>query len=315
MIVERNRSWLSLLLRWQGSILPRIWRRLLVVITVSLVVTGIYVFGATEEVPLLTVVPFSLVGLALSIFLGFRNSTSYDRFWEGRKLWGRFVNTSRSMGRQVLTLMHTEELAEQDELAALQHRLIKALVGYVHAVRLHLRDQNDQLSAELALFLTEDDLVALEGSANPPVLLLQRIGVELATARQRGWIDRFHATVLEASLTELTEIQGGCERIKNTPIPYTYTVLIHRIVAVYCFALPFGIVPDVKLFTPLVAAMVSYAFFGLDAIGDEIEEPFGEDVNDLPLGALCRMIEVNLYQSLGLPHRPLLQPSAEKVLN
>src|SRR5690606_37389193 len=110
-------------------------------------------------------------------------------------------------------------------------------------------------------------------------------------------------------------VQGGCERIKNTPIPWSYTVLMHSIVAVYCFALPFGLVQTTKLLTPIVVALIAYAFLGLDAVGDELEEPFGHDYNDLPLTALSRTIEVNLLQQLGeteLP--PLLTPDAERVL-
>jgi putative membrane protein len=102
--------------------------------------------------------------------------------------------------------------------------------------------------------------------------------------------------VFEASLSELTNIQGACERIKNTPIPFAYTVFIHRIVAAYCLFLPLGVVGDIHYMTPLVVLLISYAFFGLDELGDEIEDPFGTDLNDLPLAALSRAIEINLRQ-------------------
>jgi ion channel-forming bestrophin family protein len=118
-----------------------------------------------------------------------------------------------------------------------------------------------------------------------------------------------HLPVLEASLTALTDIQGGCERIKLTPIPFSYTTLIHRITAVYCYALPFGLVDVVGNYTPVVCGIVAYAFFGLDVVGDEIEMPFGDDPNDLPLRAITRTIEINLRQRLGEdplppPHTP-----------
>lgn len=118
-----------------------------------------------------------------------------------------------------------------------------------------------------------------------------------------------HLPVLEGSLTEITGVQGGCERIKATPIPASYTVLIHRIVATYAFALPLGIVDTVHLWTPVVVLLIAYAFYGLDAIGDEIEDPFGRDPNDLPLSTLSRMIEVNLRQRLRESDVPeLLRP-------
>jgi ion channel-forming bestrophin family protein len=117
-----------------------------------------------------------------------------------------------------------------------------------------------------------------------------------------------HAPVLEASLTQLTDIQGGCERIKSTPIPFSYTALIHRIVALYCFGLPFGLTDTIKALTPIVVAIISYAFFGLDAVGDELEEPFGTDMNDLPLTALSTAIEINIRRRIGdtdLPAQPV----------
>ena len=104
-------------------------------------------------------------------------------------------------------------------------------------------------------------------------------------------------------------MQGGCERIKNTPILFTYNVLIHRIVAGYCFAIPFGLVETLGVLTPVVVALIAYGFFGLDAIGDEVEQPFELDDNDLPLDAISRTIEINLLESIGeqdIP--PPLQP-------
>jgi putative membrane protein len=113
----------------------------------------------------------------------------------------------------------------------------------------------------------------------------------------------------------ICDVQGGCERIKGTPIPWSYTVLTHSIVAAYCFALPFGLIATTKLATPLVVALIAYAFLGLDAVGDELEEPFGADENDLPLDMLTRTIEVNLRQALGessLP--PMLKPGPDRVV-
>jgi ion channel-forming bestrophin family protein len=115
--------------------------------------------------------------------------------------------------------------------------------------------------------------------------------------------------VFEKSLTEMTTIQGGCERIDNTPVPFAYTTLIHRIVGFYALLLPFGIVNDVQWMTPLVVFMICHAFFGLDEIGDEIEEPFGIEPQDLPLAAISRTIEINLLQYLDEPDvPPMLEP-------
>jgi putative membrane protein len=265
--------------------------------------------------PDLTTLPFTLIGLALGIFLGFRNNTSYDRFWEGRKLWGALVNTTRTLTRQILTFVGEQPGAgtggapavDAEAVEKFRREMVHRLIAYVHCFRMHLRDQNHL--SELSPMLTDTEIERLQGELNRPTAILQSMGYRFRDAWQRGWIHPMHLPVLEQSLTALTDIQGGCERIKSTPIPLSYTSLIHQIVAIYCFALPFGIVKTVGYLTPLVVGIVAYAFFGLDAIGDEIENPFGTDANDLPLSGLSRMIEVNLRQRLGeadLP--PLLKP-------
>ena len=325
MIVHEKSTWLRTLLMWRGSSLTRTWPRVLFVTSVAGAVTWVHeTYGWLHTN--LTVTPFSLIGLALGIFLGFRNNTSYDRFWEGRKLWGRVVNASRSLTRQLLTFVGpsegvgeayryaAREGAGPDEVHAFHRRLVYQVVAYVHALRLHLRDQ-DRLE-ELAPFLEESEVEALRPELNRPIALLQRIGAELRGAHDRGWIHAYHLPVLEGSLTELAGVQGGCERIKATPIPFSYNILLHRIVFVYCFFLPFGLVSIEGLgpFTPAVVLMVSYAFFGLDAVGDEIENPFGEDDNDLPLSAITRMIEVNLRQRRGEEEPPPLKKPVKRVL-
>lgn len=304
MIVKQT-NWISLVFAIRGTALRTILPRLAVTTGAAV---GVAVLQEYTQIfsTSLSVVPFSLVGVALGIFLGFRNNTAYDRFWEGRKLWGALVNTSRSTARQILTLVGKE--GEDDAAKHTLHReLIYRVIGYVHALRLHLRD--DKRLDDLRPFFPAEELAALEREHNRPIALLQRIGDRLREVWRAGGIHPYHLALLERSLTELTAIQGACERIKNTPIPFSYTVLIHRIVLFYCLGLPFGIADQVGVLTPLVVFMVSYAFFGLDAIGDEIEQPFGEDQNDLPLSQLSRMIEVNLRQRLGETELPeLLQP-------
>ncbi len=135
------------------------------------------------------------------------------------------------------------------------------------------------------------------------------MGERIRWAWRLGWIDRYHLAILEDSLTTMTDIQGACERIKNTPIPFAYTILVHRIIAFYCFTLPFGILSSVGVLTPVVVFLISHAFLGLEEIGDEIEDPFGTADEQLPLTALCRTIEVNLRQHLDeSPVPELLQP-------
>lgn len=316
LLLERG-NWWRQMATFRGTALMRIWPRLLVVTGIAAVETTLHLNGLWSATGL-TVVPFSLVAVALGIFLGFRNNTSYDRFWEGRKLWGQLVNTTRSFARQVQVYVgpHAEGAAvapsDPEALASIHRELVYRIIAYTHAFRQHLRDEDDV--AALAGLLSQEEREALSGQLNRPVAILRELGGRLRALWGQGLVHPLHLPALEASLTALTDIQGGCERIKSTPIPSSYTVLIHRIVATYMFALPFGLVDTIGAFTPVVVLIIGYAFFGLDAVGDEIEDPFGTDINDLPLAALSRMIEINLRQTLGETEVPPVLTPVDGVL-
>lgn len=304
MIVANRRSWLAQVFSFSGTALQVVWLRV--------ALTTLLAAGATvlqDQYRLfetnLTPLPFTLVGLALSIFLGFRNNTGYDRFWEGRKLWGALVNVSRTYTRQVLTLIDVDD-AQRRELVAAQ-------IAYVHAVRLHLRGQSDE--ALMAKYLEPALAKRISTSTNPPILILRWMGQRIRSHYDAGKIHPMHLPVLEASLTECTSIQGACERIKSTPIPFSYTVLMHRIVLLYCIGLPFGIVDTVHGFTPVVVMIVAYAFYGLDAVGTEIENPFDMDPNDLPLSAISVMIEHNLLDALDESDLPAFAQPVRGLLH
>jgi putative membrane protein len=302
LLLQRG-NWWRQVATFRGTAISRVWPRLLVVTVVATIETVLHVNGYWT-LQGLTVVPFSLVAVALGIFLGFRNNTSYDRFWEGRKLWGQLVNTTRSFARQVQVLVgpHAEERGVTAEAAEVHRELVYRVVAYVHALRQHLRDQNEP--SELSALLPAAELAALDAEANRPLAILRTLGGRMRDLWCQGNLHPLHLPMLEQTLFVLTDIQGACERIKTTPIPSSYTVLIHRIVAIYVFALPFGLVDTVGTLTPLVVAIIGYSFFGLDAVGEEIEDPFGTDVNDLPLSTLSRMIEINLRQALGETELP-----------
>lgn len=307
MVQEKRYSWLRLLFRYRGTALARMRGRFVITTILAIVVTVIDLHIGFFHADL-TTVPFTLMGLALSIFLGFRNNTSYDRFWEARKLWGSLVNTSRTMTRQILTLIMDPpgaSNAEKEEIAAFQRETVHRLVAYVHALKHHLRDQ-DRVE-DLAPMISNEEIESLRKESNRPIAILQHQGDRFREAYRRNWIHPQHLPLLEQALISLTDIQGGCERIKNTPIPLSYTSLIHQIVAIYCSALPFGLIRAVGAYTPVVVTIVAYAFYGLDAIGDEIENPFGLDANDLPLSSLSTMIEVNVRQRLGESDLPPLR--------
>lgn len=275
------------------------WPRICTATVVAMVVTYIELYYNIQAYTL-TTTPFTLIGVALGIFLGFRNNASYDKFWEGRKLWGALVNTSRSLTRQVCFVINSSHDAE--ELQHFREVFVKRVVAYAHALRCHLR--NEDPTKEIKKFLPPEDLASVVESMHRPLAILQLLGRDLAVARDRRWLSEHSFAFMDAQLNELTNILGACERIKHTPIPFSYSVLIHRIVASYCLFLPFGLVETTGVLTPVVVFLISYAFFELDAIGDEIENPFGLQPNDLPLTALSRNIEINLLALINNPECP-----------
>lgn len=312
MWVDSKNSWIFDLLMG-GKTLPRIWRRVAVIAALSVVATWGY-----HRYPWLNVkvTPFTLLGVPLGIFLGFRNTASYERFWEARKLWGSLVNTSRSLARQIITFIDVPADATDElrlEVKREQESLVRLVIAYVHAFRHHLRDQDTKVG--LADALSADELARISPHENIPIALLGTVAVRLAAARRKGWIDVFHAPMLEQCLVGMTDVQGACERIKTTPIPYSYTVLLHRIVGSYCVLLPFGLAQDLGWASVGVVVFVSYALFGLDAIGDELEQPFGLDINDLALFAISRTIEINLLRSIDAKGIPLPAKPKNGVLD
>jgi ion channel-forming bestrophin family protein len=300
MIVRDRPHGAQLFFTIRGSVLPHIAWELALCIGVAVLVTLTHGFVWQWKVTL-TTVPFSLMGLALAIFLGFRNNAAYDRYWEARKLWGDLVARSRSFGRQVLTLVKLDAPVDRDDP---RRALVLRTIAFAHALRHQLRCSD--AGADLSRLLGPQEGRAAASSRLPTEHLLRRMGDQLGSFLRAGQLDSPVAADMDATLSALATVAAACERIKNTPMPFPYTLLLHRTAWLYCFLLPFGLVDVVGFMTPFVVAIVAYTFFGLDALGDEIEEPFGLAMNHLPLDALCREVEINLLDALGekeLPQR------------
>lgn len=296
MIVRDRPRGVQLLYILRGSVLPHIAWELATCTAVALLVTLTHGFVYQWKITL-TTVPFSLIGLALAIFLGFRNNAAYDRYWEARKLWGDLVHRSRSFARQVQTLLHFDAPATIDDVADPRHLLIVRTIAFSSALRHQLRGSD--AADDMRRLLPPAEAAAVAAARNAPDHLLRRMGQDLGAFLRSGRLDAPIAADMDQSLSGLAAVAAGCERIKNTPIPFPYTLLLHRTAWLYCFLLPFGLVDTVGYMTPFVVAIVAYTFFGLDALGDEIEEPFGLADNHLPLDALCREVEANLLEALG----------------
>lgn len=288
MIVRPRLHWLRMLFVWRGSVLPRILPQL--AFTTVLAAWVVWTHGQLGNLKLtLTSVPFSLIGVAIAIFMGFRNNASYERFWEARKIWGALLNDCRSLARQVMTL---GDFTPQEK-----RRLIYGIAAFVHALRHQLRDSDP--TEDLKRLIPAEDFERVKTAAYKPAVVLALLGEWFAEARRGGRLDPILVPAIESNLSGLSHELGACERIANTPIPYTYSVIIHRTIYLYCILLPFGLVDSIGLMTPLIVAFISYTFFALEALSDEIEEPFGFMPNDLALDALSTTIERTLRETLG----------------
>jgi putative membrane protein len=285
----------------RGSILRRVAVPLALCVAVAVLVVATHGVLFDWKVTL-TAVPFSIIGLALAICLGFRNNVAYDRYWEGRRLWGELVNRSRSLARQLQSLTRFEDPARFDDAADLRTAILRRAIAHANALRHELRDSD--AAGDVAPWLSEDDRAGFAASRLGSDWLMRRNGHDLGVLLRAGRIDPRLAAEVDATFGAMTAVAAGCERIRRTPVPFAYTLLLHRTASLYCFLLPFGLVDTIGLMTPFVVAIVAYTFFGLDAVGDEIEEPFGLATHHLPLSALCRTIEINLREAMGDPALP-----------
>jgi putative membrane protein len=287
MIVRPRPTAFGLWFTLRGSILPMIAPRLLTVLVVSAGVVGLH-YAAPRHFRDVSPAPFTLLGLALSIFLGFRNNACYERWWEGRKQWGQLVAETRSLVREFVTLLPDDQ--------ALRRRCAHRIVAFAHALRSQLRGAEDRKARDW-LPGGEWERVAQCRSRPDAILLAQ--AEELRVLLRQGELSDILYRVFSERLLAMTAIQTACERLRSTPTPFTYTLLLHRTAWLFCLLLPFGVVDTLGLATPVLTAILAYAFFGLDALGEELEEPFGQSQNALPLDAMVRSIEIATGEALG----------------
>ena len=256
-------------------------------------------------------VPLALYGSAIGVILGFRNNSSYARWWEARTLWGSIVNNSRSLARQVMTGMRARP-GDETDLEAMQRRIVYHQIAFVHALRQHLRGLD--VVAELAPFLDAGEVRDLVGQKNLPMSIQTRIGTLLQQSEARGWINLLQWQAMDSTLNDLADAQGGNERIKNTPMPKQYDYFPRFFVQIYCVLLPLAMVTNLGWFTPLGSTLVAFIFLALDKIGRDLEDPFDNSVYDVPLTAISTTIETNLKQMLGDTNLPEAHAPVRGVL-
>lgn len=297
MIVRPRPSAFGLLFILRGSIVPMVAPRVLLVLSVSAGIAWLHHI-APGRFRDLTLAPFTLLGLALSIFLGFRNNACYERWWEARKQLGQLVAEARGLVRDGMVLLPDDP--------ALRRRFAHRAVAFAHALRGQLRDAADD---EPGRWLPTAEWAQAAQARSRPDAILRAQAAELGGLLRRGELPDNLYWLFSDRLQAMTAIQTACERLRSTPTPFTYTLLLHRTAWLFCLLLPFGIVSTLGVATPVAATILAYAFFGLDALGDELEQPFSLSQNAVPLDALVRAVEIAMLEGLGeteLP--PALQP-------
>lgn len=288
---------------WRGSVLKKIVVQLLIITVFSI---AVYYFKGNiyDHKVHLNPTIFTLIGLALAIFMGFCNSASYDRFWEGRKLWGLLVIESRSLTRQIFSLVN--DLSPEAKIE--KQKIVKMIAAFCWSLNHQLRDKEG--TEHLSRLLSPEQVEQLKGKKFIPSIILGFIADWLNEQNRKGNIDTIVLTSMDQQLNQFSNISGGCERIYNTPLPFAYSVLLHRTVYLYCFWLPFGLVDSLGWMMPLIVLLISYTFIALDAIIQEIGEPFGEEENDLALNNICRTIEFSIFEQAEIPQGELKKPDS-----
>ena len=259
----------------------------------SLLITLLHNAGIPVSWPVLgSVVP----SLVLGLLLVFRTNASYERFWEGRKLWGTMINTVRNLARQIWVSVDTSRGSKEQAL--------KLLVAFAIATKQHLRQQPCQ--QELRHLVSPTQLDKLLTMNSPPLEIAFWLGDYLQVQQLKGRINPYQLQAMTQQVNTLVDVLGGCERILKTPLPLSYSIHLKQLLVMYCMALPFQVVNELNVWTIPVVALVAFAVFGVEEIGLEIENPFGCDLNDLPLNAICQTMERNIQDLVTLT------PSIEK---
>ena len=292
MIVKQKLSAIKLFFTLRGSVLPKVYPQILLISLISAFITNVqHIFPSSFSS--YSVAPFTLLGIALSLFLGFRNNASYQRWWEARGLWGQLVYDARSLCRQALSYIDEDNPMGRDT----QRRLIHLSIAFSHTVRHRLRETSPW--EDIERFVEPVHHNKMRQAKNLPDYLMRLMGKELGYCRQQHLLSEQMVQNMDERLNSMTVVLAACERIYNTPLPFAYTLLVHRTTYLYCFMLPFGLVSSLGWVTPLICGVIAYTFFGLDALSEELEEPFGLAPNQLALTALSRTIEINLLEALG----------------
>ncbi|MGL5804773.1 MAG: bestrophin family protein [Xenococcaceae cyanobacterium] len=288
---DKRYRWFKVVFKWRGSVIPVIFPRVLFCGIFGFLISLLHYFNFAVALPILSSVVPSIV---LGLLLVFRTNTAYERYWEGRKLWGTLVNNIRNLSRTIwITIAEEEAKDRQDKIKAL-----RLLVAFAITTKLHLRSQS--ANSELISFIPKPWLEKLQTSSNRPLEISFWIGDYLQKQHDRDRVNSYQLSNMFKLLDSMVDSFGGCERILKTPIPLAYSIHLKQLLLIYCLTLPFQVVKDLEWWTAPIVGIIGFTVFGIEAIGIEIENPFGCDPNDLPLDNICKTIQTNIEELITL---------------
>ena len=323
MYVRRNIKW--------GIVLRFAWFNLLLFTVWSAIVVWYYHHmdhhGVNIALPFL---PLSTIGIAVAFYIGFKNNASYDRFWEGRKIWGGIVNYSRTWGNQVMNFVSAylaKNPTSEAELLEIQRTMIYRHIAWLNALRFQLRQpssfsikihktvrslsigspEREHWDEEVGSLLPKKEYDCLIEFQNTATQIIRKQGEHLRKlVYEHGLTEDFRHMEMMRVLEEFYNLQGKCERIKNTPFPRQYAFFSKVFTWIFIALLPFGLVGQfadmghtfIWLTVPF-SVLISWIFFTMEIVGDNSEDPFEGFINDVPMTALCRTIEIDLREMLG----------------
>ena len=287
MIKYNPKIWFKHIISFNHSdTINKLWKELIAlgIFTLGIAYIEIKYIGNTEKLSELMQV-YSLIGFVLSLLLVFRTNTAYDRWWEGRKKWGELVNNSRNLAIKI------SALTDDPEIRTYFKRMIS---NYVFAMKEHLRE-----GVKLEeLDLTEEEKIELSQFEHKPNYIAQKMYTKLHAMKQSGKLTEENYIVIDVNLKAFSDIIGACERIKNTPIPYSYSMFLKKFIFIYVTTLPLAFVNTFGYYSSLVSIFVFYVLVSMEILAEEIEDPFGKDDNDLPTDDLCQKIKANVSEVL-----------------
>ena len=284
-------QWFQSALQLRGSVIPSVLPRAFVCGLFGFFISILHYSGFSVSLPILgSLIP----NIVLGLLLVFRTNTAYDRFWEGRKFWGILNNSIRNLARQIWVSVDEREPHDREVKIA----NLRLLVAFAVATKLHLRSEpvNDELKDLISPFRYQK----LTNMNNPPLEIAFWIGDYMQQQYEKNRLNMYQLSAMQKLLNDMVDSLGGCERILRTPMPLAYAIHLKQLLLLYCLSLPFQMVKDFGWFTGVMVVLVSFTLLGIEAIGLEIENPFGHDANDLPLDTICANMRRNMEDLITL---------------